>query len=60
MEKVEPSSSGDDDDSSDGDPDFSSDDGDCSEAEQGRSSTNKQEQMVRPRRAVLAGIQERT
>jgi hypothetical protein len=38
-EKVEPSSSGDDNDSSNRDPDFSSDNGDSSEAEQGRSST---------------------
>jgi len=36
LEKVEPSSSGDGDDSSDGDPHFSSDNGYCSEAEQGR------------------------
>ena len=43
-EKVEPSSSGDDDDSSAGDPDFSSDNGDSSEAEQDRSCTNKQSQ----------------
>jgi hypothetical protein len=41
LEKVEPSSSGDDY-SRDGDPDFSSDSGDSSEAEQDRSSTNKQ------------------
>jgi hypothetical protein len=41
-EKVELSSSSDDDDSSDGDPDFSSDNGDSCEAEQGCSSTNKQ------------------
>jgi hypothetical protein len=41
LEKVEPSSSGDDY-SRDGDPDFSSDNGDSSEAEQDRSSTNKQ------------------
>jgi hypothetical protein len=43
-EKVEPSSSGDGDDSSDRDPDFSSDNGDSSEAEQGRSSTSKHSQ----------------
>jgi hypothetical protein len=42
LEKVEPSGSGDDDDSSAGDPDFSSDNGDSSEAEQGRSSTSRQ------------------
>jgi hypothetical protein len=38
-------------------PDFSSDNGDSSEAEQGRLSTSKQ--MVRPRRAALAGMEER-
>ena len=38
-EKVEPLSSDDGNDSSDGDPDFSSDNGDASETEQGRSST---------------------
>jgi hypothetical protein len=57
LEKVEPSSSGDDD-SSDGDPDFSSDKGDPGEAEQDRSCTNKEKTMVRPGRAALAGIQE--
>jgi len=39
---MEPSSSDDNNDSSDGDPDFSSDNGDSSEAEQGRSSMSKQ------------------
>jgi hypothetical protein len=60
LEKVKLSSSGNDNDSSDGNPDFSSDNGDYSKAKQGRSSTNKQEQMVRPGRAALAGIQEIT
>jgi hypothetical protein len=58
-ENVESSSRGNDDDSSDGDRDFGSNNRDCSVAEQARSSTNQQKQMVRLGRAALAGILER-